>query len=456
MDSMDAKERRKLRKIILNSGKQSSMSTSSNIEGDIPISQMRLRSSSNSKNVCYDNENMDPNTYQIKRFLKDTMLNPEDRPAIFCHLFKIKLDALIKELKDSALFGKVQKRGLPHSHICLFMHSDFKLSTVEQIHPIISAEIPNKNKDPDLYSLVKEFMIHGPCGEENINCPCMIDRKCTKNYPKIFSEHTSIDVNGYPLYHRRNDERFVEKLGVKLDNRNVVPYNKHLLKRYQAYINVEWCNQNSSIKYLFKYINKGPDKAIVAVVESSKDEVTINYVDEIKEYYNCRYVSACEASWPIFGYDVHYRTPFVLRLPFHLPGQQQVVFGAEDDIENVINKPSIASSMFLAWMKCNEIYQEARKLTYVEFPTEFMWKLEERRWDRRKKGFTIGRIHSVSPTLGEAYFLKILLNKVKGSKSFEDIFTVNKNIFPTLGMHVMLLGSYMMTKNILMPFKKQV
>ncbi|XP_024962683.1 uncharacterized protein LOC112502897 [Cynara cardunculus var. scolymus] len=82
-------------------------------------------------------------------------------------------------------------------------------------------------------------------------------------------------------------------------------------------------------------------------------------------------------------------------------------------------------------MNCNKIYQEARTLTYVEIPTKFVWKLEERRWDRREKGFSIGRIHSVSPTLGETYYLRILLNKVKSPKSFEDIRTVNGNIFPT-------------------------
>ncbi|XP_024963872.1 uncharacterized protein LOC112504154, partial [Cynara cardunculus var. scolymus] len=183
----------------------------------------------------------------------------------------------------------------------------------------------------------------------------------------------------------------------------------------------------SSIKYLFKYINKGPNRATVAIVENGNDAVTVNDVDEIKQYYDCRYLSACEASRCIFGYDVHYRTPSVLRLLFYLPGQQQVVFGAEDNIDNVLNRPSVASSMFLAWMHCNQIYQEARELTYVEFPTNFVWKLDEQRWDRREKGFSIGRIHSVSPTVGEGYYLRILLNKVKGPKSFEDILRILLN-----------------------------
>ncbi|CAH1433231.1 unnamed protein product [Lactuca virosa] len=214
-----------------------------------------------------------------------------------------------------------QKRGLPHSHICLFMQPDYKLPTVEHIHQFISAEITSIQQDPALYSLVKEFTIHGPCGAQNVNCPCKVDNKCSKNFPKNFSEHTSIDENDFPIYRRKNDGSFVEKSGVQLDNRNVVPYNKYLLKRYQAHINVEWCNQGSSIKYL----------------------------------------SACEASWRIYGYDVHYRHPSVMRLPFHLPNQQQVVYGADDDIDNVLNQTSVASSMFTSWMECNKVYKQAKK-----------------------------------------------------------------------------------------------
>ncbi|CAH1414057.1 unnamed protein product [Lactuca virosa] len=176
------------------------------------------------------------------------------------------------------------------------MHADCKLPTVEYIDPIISAEIPNIDDDPELYSLVKEFMIHGPCGAENLNCPCMVNRKCSKNFPKQFCNHTSVDSNGFPLYRRRNDGHFVKKSGVQLDNISVVPYNKYLLKRYQAQINVEWCNQGSSIKYSFKYINKGPDGATVSMERTNNDSDNNDAGDEIKEYYDCRYISAYEAS----------------------------------------------------------------------------------------------------------------------------------------------------------------
>ncbi|CAH1452578.1 unnamed protein product [Lactuca virosa] len=236
-----------------------------------------------------------------------------------------KLDAFIKDLRENHIFGKVQayvytiefqKRGSPHSHICLFMHSDNKLPTVEIIDLIISAEIPDRIEEPELYSLVNEFMIHGPRGAENINCPCMVDKKCSKNFPKQFYNHSSVDQNGFPF-------------------------------------------------------------------------------------------------------------PSVVRLPFHLTNQHHIVYGEDDDIDDVLDKPSVAASKFTFWMECNAIDSEARELTYVEFSTKFVWILNGRFWKRRKVGKAIGRIHSVSPNLSEAYFLRILLNKVKGPTSFDEIRTVN-------------------------------
>ncbi|XP_035836064.1 uncharacterized protein LOC110888803 [Helianthus annuus] len=323
-----------------------------------------------------------------------------------------------------------QKRGLPHAHICLFMKADHKLPTVEHIDPFISAEIPDKNEDPELYSLVSDFMIHGPCGYANMKCPCMVGNRCSKNFPKRFLDSTSIDSDGFPVYRRRDSGHTVVKKGVTLDNRSVVSYNKKLLKRYQPHINVEWCNQAGSIKYLFKYINKGPDRATVAVFDSDRGPDEEIPKDEIKEYYEARYVFACEASWRIFGNDVHYRYPSVMRLPFHLPGQQNVVFSCDDDIEDVLNKPQVNSSIFLEWMKMNNSKPEARELTYVEFPTKYVWKLKDRCWQQRQNYVVIGRIYSASPSLGEAYYLRILLTKVKGPRSFEEIRTYDGVVYP--------------------------
>ncbi|XP_071740051.1 uncharacterized protein [Rutidosis leptorrhynchoides] len=83
-------------------------------------------------------------------------------------------------------------------------------------------------------------------------------------------------------------------------------------------------------------------------------------------------------------------------------------------------------------MKCKQTNEDARQLTYVEFPTKFVWNKDTKVWTARKR-FTgsIGRIHLVSPQAGELFYLRILLNKVKGPKSYEDIRTVGGKICST-------------------------
>ena len=54
--------------------------------------------------------------------------------------------------------------------------------------------------------------------------------------------------------------------------------------------NIEACNSIKSVKYLYKYVYKGHDRANVEILEQ------VNY-DEIKTYLDARYVSAPEADY---------------------------------------------------------------------------------------------------------------------------------------------------------------
>uniref|UniRef100_A0A803MTD1 ATP-dependent DNA helicase n=1 Tax=Chenopodium quinoa TaxID=63459 RepID=A0A803MTD1_CHEQI len=138
------------------------------------------------------------------------------------------------------------------------------------------------------------------------------------------------------------------------------------------------------------------------------------------------YISPCEAVWRILGYDIHYRTPSVERLSFHLPDEQSIVFEDDEPLEDVMNKSGINSSIFLKWIDCNKKSHKARNLTYCEFPTEFVWHKKGRKeWRERDQRYSIGRIYYVSPGSGELYYLSSLLNIVKGPTCYEDIRTVN-------------------------------
>ncbi|XP_071739780.1 uncharacterized protein [Rutidosis leptorrhynchoides] len=148
--------------------------------------------------------------------------------------------------------------------------------------------------------------------------------------------------------------------------------------------------------------------------------------------------------WRIFSFDIHHHSPLVIRLPFHLEGEQQIIFDEDEVIEDVVEKPSVNTSMFLEWMKCNVVNQEACSLTYVDFPKKFIWDKSNRVWRLRKiKSGAIGRIHHVAPGSGDLFYLRILLNKVKGPTSCQDIWTVDGILFDNFKdacYHLGLLG----------------
>ncbi|KAH0712136.1 hypothetical protein KY289_008095 [Solanum tuberosum] len=69
---------------------------------------------------------------------------------------------------------------------------------------MITTEMPEMKVDPDGYNAVKNYMIHGPCGDLNPGCPCMKQGKCNKHFPKKFNNQTTFDPDGFPIYRRRN------------------------------------------------------------------------------------------------------------------------------------------------------------------------------------------------------------------------------------------------------------
>jgi hypothetical protein len=190
-----------------------------------------------------------------------------------------------------------QKRGLPHAHIILWLHDKDRLDTPAKVDSFISAELPHPVYEPELHKLVVEHMIHGPCGEFNGGCRCMkrikgTDRKrCRYQFPKPFAPETIIGDDGVVTYRRRDlpDRCPVpnvfgtwppKKQHLRPDgsttwesfmpnNQHVVPYNKALLMKFDCHVNVEVCTGIRLIKYLHKYVYKGPDRAKVRAVRNA-------------------------------------------------------------------------------------------------------------------------------------------------------------------------------------------
>lgn len=200
-----------------------------------------------------------------------------------------------------------------------------------------------------------------------------------------------------------------------------------LLKKYQAHINVEWCNKTTFIKYLFKYVTKGADcsKAYLQRVKRGQsapyDEQT-NTVNEVKEYLDCRYICEQDACWRMFGYDIHRHHPAVERMPVHLPNENFVSFSAKTKMNKLVSAEFLRRTMLTQWFVCNQIFPEARTLTYPQFPSKWLWDQRDRKWHKRKQQFgKIGRLHYVHPSAGERYYLRMLLLTVKGATSYEHL-----------------------------------
>jgi hypothetical protein len=143
--------------------------------------------------------------------------------------------------------------------------------------------------------------------------------------------------------------------GVELDNHWVVPHNVYLSTKYDAHINVEVCNNIRVVKYLFKYVYKGHDRATIEISCQSDNATEGNVVeaDEIKKYFDYHYVSGSEATWHIFKFDMHERFPPVERLQYHLPNQQMVLFDDDDNVQEMVARPTISKMMLMEWFKTN-------------------------------------------------------------------------------------------------------
>jgi len=290
-----------------------------------------------------------PNWDEIKNELYPGQ-TPQDRPDLVTRVFRAKLEAMRKMLMEKDILGKVkayvyvvefQKRGLPHAHFLLIMERKYKLTCPEQYDMIISAELPNKKKYPELYKMVTKHMMHGPYGMLNPYCPCTVGRgSCKNRYPCPFYEAMSQGKDLYPIYQRRNDGRTLKVRGHYPDNQWVMPYNPCLLRTFNCHINVEAYGSIKSVKYLFKYIYKGHDRASVVMRETDKADEKGN-IDEIKQYRDARWVTPPEALWRIYGFDLSKNHPPVQQLQLHLPDMHMVAFHKRDKVEWIVNRPGV-------------------------------------------------------------------------------------------------------------------
>lgn len=218
---------------------------------------------------------------------------------------------------------------------------------------------------------------------------------------------------------------------VTVDNRWVVPYCPVLSRALDCHVNVECCNHVMAIKYVCKYINKGTDQATGEIRD--KDEITL--------YQPGRYLSSSEAVWRILKFDIHRHYPPVEALDVHLENGQRIYFNNENLMQRLENPPT---TTLLSFFKLCQKDNFARTLLYCDVPSYF--KIEEGKTFKKRsakrgtpvEGFptyfkhnTIGRLHAVSPNMQECFYLRLLLNHIRGPTSFDYLKTIDGVVHST-------------------------
>ena len=405
--------------------------------------------------------------------IKDNLLpgqTPQDRPDLTTRVFKLKKDQLIRDINDGKIFGDVvahlwvvefQKRGLPHAHILIILDSKDIPKTAEQVDQIVCAELPPNPEDPDisdeerarrqpLWDIVINNMIHGPCGDQNSKSPCMENGKCSKQFPKPFQKQTLMDEErSYPVYRRRDPKDgggCAIKNGKIIDNRWVVPYNPYLSLRYNCHINVECCISPKAAKYLYKYVTKGPDRAMVSAEVEGEDQYDKR--NEPDDYASMRFYGSMEAAYRLLAFAIANNKPPVQKLRIHLENEQDVFFvpGEEEKAMQTGRQTELT-----AFFQLNEY----EKLTngsdfnpcimprYFELPQDYTYHRDKKEWKKRLRMYgSIGRVHTVNPLAGDVFYLRILLHHdhCRGKTSFNDMRTIDGKLYDSYQEVCRVLG----------------
>jgi hypothetical protein len=116
----------------------------------------------------------------------------------------------------------------------------------------------------------------------------------------------------------------------------------------------------------------------------------------------------------------------------HLPDDNCIVYDPDTDITDIASKEFLRKTMLTEWFVANQYADQGRHLTYCEFPSKWKWDSSSRSWEcRQRPTGKIGRLYYVHPSVGERYFLRMLLLVVRGAQSYEDVRRYNGVLYPT-------------------------
>ncbi|XP_071704659.1 uncharacterized protein [Rutidosis leptorrhynchoides] len=312
---------------------------------------------------------------EIARYLQPfSLVTASDRADIVARVFCFKVKQFVAFLKDGKPLGdfrgvlytfEFQKRGLPHCHTLLWLYSSASSPISERIDDYISAELPDPRTDLASYAVVSATMMHGPYGIPNLRASCMEGPTCTKNFQKNTTTKPSL-----------------------------------MLMAVHTTEGVILCTDRIAAR-----ISKPVDSNYCARPQVSQP------VDEVQNFIDARFICPHEACWCIFNFPIHHRELAAQILSVHLENMQLMKFRGKQSLQEIVENTEKKKNTLTEWLCYNASSLAGRHLTYLDFPFEFIWYQAQKSWKRRANinKSSIGRMSYIHPSLGEAFFLRMLL-----------------------------------------------
>jgi hypothetical protein len=127
---------------------------------------------------------------------------------------------------------------------------------------------------------------------------------------------------------------------------------------FNAHINVEVSASILSVKYLFKYVYKGPDHLAAVIVGP---------INEIQLYINARYLNVTKGVNSLLSFKKHTEWPPITRLVIHLPGQHNVIFNENEDLATMAERAACQKTTLTAYFAYNAQNADGPNMVYVDF-----------------------------------------------------------------------------------------
>jgi ATP-dependent DNA helicase PIF1 len=188
---------------------------------------------------------------------------------------------------------------------------------------------------------------------------------------------------------------------------------------------------------MFKYFTKGAELQIFYPHDEFKTAAkranymehrsSIHESDEINGYKIARFLGTSDCIWSIFSFELFFLSQAVVPLPIHLRDDQDI-FIRDNRVIGMPDRTMLTAFFELNALSGNDVLHldpthRISDLLYEELPQFFVWITQSKMWSQRtkKSPVAIGRLNNAIDSQAEMWSLRLLLQNVKGPKSFDDL-----------------------------------